>query len=116
MPSTSLRDISYDPDSRTLDVTFISSGRRYRYFAVEPEEYEALKRVYSKRQLVQSPHQAHPRLRAAVARVGEAPGLRPISATVAKLYTRPVTPGITFPKKAAKPGKCSALRRRLSVT
>jgi len=29
-------------------VTFISSGRRYRYFAVEPEEYEALKRVYSK--------------------------------------------------------------------
>jgi len=48
MPSTSLRDISYDPDSRALDVTFISSGRRYRYFAVEPEEYEALKRVYSK--------------------------------------------------------------------
>jgi hypothetical protein len=48
MPSTSLRDISYDPDSRTLDVTFISSGRRYRYFAVGPEEHEALMRAFSK--------------------------------------------------------------------
>ena len=48
MPSTSLRDISYDPDSRTLEVTFISSGRRYRYFAVEPDEHAALKRAFSK--------------------------------------------------------------------
>ena len=48
MPSTSLRDISYDPDSRTLEVTFISSGRRYRYFAVEPDEYAALQRAFAK--------------------------------------------------------------------
>jgi hypothetical protein len=48
MPSTSLRDIVYDHDTRTLEVTFISSGRRYRYFAVEPVEYEALMRAFSK--------------------------------------------------------------------
>ena len=48
MPSASLRDICYDHDSRTLDVTFISSGRRYRYFSVEPDEFEALMRAFSK--------------------------------------------------------------------
>ena len=48
MPSTSLRDIFYDHDNRTLDVTFISSGKRYRYFAVAPDEYEALMRAFSK--------------------------------------------------------------------
>lgn len=48
MPSTSLRDISYDPDRRMLDVTFIASGKRYRYFAVEPHEYEALMRAFSR--------------------------------------------------------------------
>jgi hypothetical protein len=48
MPSTSLRDIAYDPDSRTLEVTFISSGKRYRYFEVLPDEYEALMRAFSK--------------------------------------------------------------------
>jgi hypothetical protein len=48
MPSTSLRDMSYDPSSRTLDVTFISSGKRYRYFDVAVKEYEALRRAFSK--------------------------------------------------------------------
>jgi hypothetical protein len=48
MPSTSLRDIAYDPDARTLDVTFISSGKRYRYFDVAFEEYDALRRAFSK--------------------------------------------------------------------
>jgi hypothetical protein len=48
MPSTSLRDISYDAASRTLDVTFIASGRRYRYFDVELEEYAALSRAFAK--------------------------------------------------------------------
>ena len=48
MPSTSLRDMSYDPSSRTLDVTFIASGKRYRYFDVELEEYEALRRAFAK--------------------------------------------------------------------
>jgi KTSC domain len=47
MPSTSLRDITYDPDSRTLDVTFIASGKRYRYFDVSIEEYDALRNAAS---------------------------------------------------------------------
>ena len=48
MPSTSLRDIVYDHVARTLDVTFIASGKRYRYFDVELEEYETLRRAFSK--------------------------------------------------------------------
>ena len=48
MPSTSLRDIVYDPVGRSLDVTFIASGKRYRYFDVAVEEYEALRRAFSK--------------------------------------------------------------------
>lgn len=48
MPSTSLRDIAYDPLARTLDVTFIASGKRYRYFGVSLDEYEALLRAFSK--------------------------------------------------------------------
>jgi hypothetical protein len=48
MPSTSLRDIVYNSEARTLDVTFIASGRRYRYFDVGPEAYEALRRAFSK--------------------------------------------------------------------
>jgi hypothetical protein len=48
MPSTSLRDIVYDPAARTLDVTFIASGKRYRYLDVELTEYEALRRAFAK--------------------------------------------------------------------
>ena len=48
MPSTSLKDIAYDPEHGTLDVTFISSGRRYRYFDVSLAEYEALRSAFSK--------------------------------------------------------------------
>jgi hypothetical protein len=48
MPSTSLRDIVYDAAGRTLDATFIASGKRYRYFDVSPEEYDALRRAFSK--------------------------------------------------------------------
>lgn len=48
MPSTSLRDIAYDATARTLEVTFISSGRRYRYFDVAAEEYDALRHAFSK--------------------------------------------------------------------
>lgn len=48
MPSTSLRDMSYDPEARTLDVTFIASGKRYRYFEVSLEEYDALRHAFSK--------------------------------------------------------------------
>ena len=48
MPSTSLRDIVYDPVGRTLDVTFIASGRRYRYFDVTEDEYGSMRRAFSK--------------------------------------------------------------------
>lgn len=48
MPSTSLRDIAYDPERQTLDVTFIASGRRYRYFGVGLDEYDALCEAPSK--------------------------------------------------------------------
>ena len=48
MPSTSLRDIVYDPVGRSLDVTFIASGKRYRYFDVSQDEYESLQRAFSK--------------------------------------------------------------------
>ncbi len=48
MPSTSLRDISYDPAGRTLEVTFIASGKRYRYFEVTAEAYAALRHAFSK--------------------------------------------------------------------
>jgi hypothetical protein len=48
MPSTLLRDIFYDPVDHTLDVTFIASGKRYRYFDVVPDEYEALRHAFSR--------------------------------------------------------------------
>lgn len=48
MPSTAIRDIDYDPGERTLDVTFVTSGKRYRYFDVSPEDYEALRNAFSK--------------------------------------------------------------------
>lgn len=48
MPSTSLRDIVYDPVGRTLEVTVIASGKRYRYLDVGEDEYGALKRAVSK--------------------------------------------------------------------
>ena len=48
MPSTSLRDIVYDAKARTLDVTFIASGKRYRYLDVELGEYEDLRRAFAK--------------------------------------------------------------------
>ena len=48
MPSTALKDIAYDPERRTLEVTFIASGRRYRYFDVSLAEYEALHNAFSK--------------------------------------------------------------------
>jgi hypothetical protein len=48
MPSTALSDIAYDPAARTLDVTFVTSGRRYRYFDVLLDEYDALLRAASR--------------------------------------------------------------------
>jgi hypothetical protein len=48
MPSTAIRDIAYDANAQTLDVTFIQSGRRYRYFHVMAAEHEALMLAFSK--------------------------------------------------------------------
>ena len=47
MPSTAIRRFAYNPDSRALDVTFVT-GRRYRYFAVPGEVARGLSRALSK--------------------------------------------------------------------
>ena len=48
MPSTAISDIAYDASAQTLDVTFIQSGKRYRYFHVMEAEHEALMLAFSK--------------------------------------------------------------------
>lgn len=48
MPSTDIRDSRYDPDSRTLSVWFVPSGRRYDYEDVPLATYAALQRAPSK--------------------------------------------------------------------
>jgi len=49
MPSTVIRDYSYDPDARQLRVTFVS-GRRYRYDDVPAEVAQELRLAFSKGQ------------------------------------------------------------------
>jgi hypothetical protein len=83
MLSTSLRDIVYDPRALTLDVTFIASGKRYRYFDVEPGTSESLRRAFSKGAHFQPADQTQAPLR--TSHQSEAVCLRPISATVAEL-------------------------------
>ncbi len=39
--SSVIRTANYDPDARTLDVTF-KSGRRYTYFSVPDWEFDGL--------------------------------------------------------------------------
>lgn len=48
MPSTVIEDFGYDPEHRTLSVRFRPSGRRYDYFGVPSDEYDALRRATSK--------------------------------------------------------------------
>lgn len=48
MPSTAVRDIAYDPPSRTLWVTFVPTGKRYAYRSVPLDEYEAFIHAFSK--------------------------------------------------------------------
>jgi hypothetical protein len=47
MPSTAIRNLSYDSAKRELRVTFIS-GRRYVYNAVPPDVFDAFKTAPSR--------------------------------------------------------------------
>ena len=47
MPSTAIRHFRYDAAKRELQVTFVT-GRRYAYYDVPPEVYEAFRTVSSK--------------------------------------------------------------------
>lgn len=48
MPSNAIRESRYDPNTRTLSVWFVGSGRRYDYDDVPPATYAALQRAPSK--------------------------------------------------------------------
>ena len=48
MPSTAVRDIEYDPQSRVLRVTFVPTGKRYAYRHVPFETYDAFIHAFSK--------------------------------------------------------------------
>ena len=47
MPSTVIRRFAYRPESRSLEVEFVS-GRRYRYAGVPAEVAEAFRLAFSK--------------------------------------------------------------------
>jgi hypothetical protein len=48
MPSTSIRQTRYNPETRILSVWFVASGKRYDYEAVPPETYAAFRQAFSK--------------------------------------------------------------------
>ncbi len=48
MPSNVIANLDYDTESATLSVWFRPSGRRYDYFAVPIELYDALRHAPSK--------------------------------------------------------------------
>jgi hypothetical protein len=50
MPSTLIRESSYDEISRILSIWFVTSGRRYDYLDVPPDIYAAFRRAFSKGQ------------------------------------------------------------------
>jgi hypothetical protein len=47
MPSSVIRSYRYDPVEHQLDLVFVS-GRRYRYYEVPEETYDAMRRAFSK--------------------------------------------------------------------
>lgn len=47
MPSTVIRRFDYDPDRKELEVLF-TTGRRYVYARVSPEEVERFRAAFSK--------------------------------------------------------------------
>jgi hypothetical protein len=48
MPSTAVRDIAYDEETGTLEVTFVPTGRRYAYRKVPVEVFDAFRHAFSK--------------------------------------------------------------------
>ncbi|RUU33307.1 KTSC domain-containing protein [Mesorhizobium sp. M6A.T.Ce.TU.002.03.1.1] len=48
MPSTSIRKMAYDPDSRILSVWFVVSDKRYEFDNVPPETFAAFKAAFAK--------------------------------------------------------------------
>ena len=49
MPSTSIRRSEYDPDTRTLWVWFVASGKRYDFEGVPSEIYAAFSETRSRK-------------------------------------------------------------------
>lgn len=47
MPSTSIRDTEYDPETRVLSVWFVASGKRYDYEAVPPQKCTSIRQAFS---------------------------------------------------------------------
>jgi lysyl-tRNA synthetase class 2 len=47
MPSTAIRNHSYDPETRRLTITFVT-GRRYVYDAVPRDVYDSFKAAFSR--------------------------------------------------------------------
>ncbi|WP_027155031.1 KTSC domain-containing protein [Mesorhizobium sp. WSM2561] len=48
MPSTSIRKMAYDPDSRILSVWFVASGKWYEFEDVPPETFAAFEAAFAK--------------------------------------------------------------------
>ncbi|WP_271898668.1 KTSC domain-containing protein [Candidatus Phyllobacterium onerii] len=48
MPSSLIRESSYDEISRTLSIWFVTNGRRYDYLDVPPDIYAGFRRAFSK--------------------------------------------------------------------
>ncbi|TGP18062.1 MULTISPECIES: KTSC domain-containing protein [unclassified Mesorhizobium] len=48
MPSTLIRKIEYDPDSRILSVWFVATDRLYEFEDVPPETFAALRSAFAK--------------------------------------------------------------------
>ena len=48
MPSTAIKNFRYDPESRTLSVWFVPTGKRYDYESVPPQTVAAFRDSFSK--------------------------------------------------------------------
>ncbi|UXN66453.1 KTSC domain-containing protein (plasmid) [Phyllobacterium sp. A18/5-2] len=48
MPSTSVRVMKYDPETKTLSVWFVASGKRYDYSEVPPDVYAKFRSAFAK--------------------------------------------------------------------